>query len=89
MLHRVLQRERAVERDQAADSASRAGEAHSKWDSDSRIRMLVERVRDYAIFMIEPHAKFIGRHIGGVATGVELWIPGGMAGASNAWLNDP
>lgn len=54
VLHRVLQRERAVEWDRAAGSAYRAGEAHSRWDSDRRIRMLVEQVRDYAIFMVDP-----------------------------------
>jgi len=58
-LHRVLQRERAVEWDRAAGSAYRAGEAHSKGETDRRIGMLVEQVRDYAIFMLDPE----GHHI--------------------------
>jgi PAS domain S-box-containing protein len=58
MLHRILQRERAVEWKRAAANAYRAGEAESEEESDQRFRVLVEQVRDYAIFMLHPD----GRH---------------------------
>jgi hypothetical protein len=58
VLHRILQRERAVDWDQAAATAYQAGEAESQAESDRRFRVLVEQVRDYAIFMIDAE----GRH---------------------------
>jgi PAS domain S-box-containing protein len=58
ILHRILQRERAVDWKRTATTAFEAGEAESQEASDLRFRVLVEQVRDYAIFMIDPD----GRH---------------------------
>jgi PAS domain S-box-containing protein len=58
VLHRILQRERAVDWSRAAATAYHAGEAESQAESDRRFRVLVEQVRDYAIFMVDPE----GRH---------------------------
>jgi PAS domain S-box-containing protein len=57
VLHRVLQRERAVDWNQAASKAYEAGEAKSQAESDRRFRVLVEQVRDYAIFMVDPDGR--------------------------------
>jgi len=58
VLHRILQRERAQEWSRTTTEAYQAGEAESQTESDRRFRMLVEQVRDYAIFMVDPE----GRH---------------------------
>ncbi len=58
VLHQILQRERAVEWKRAASKAFEAGEAESEAQGHQRFRVLVEQVRDYAIFMVDPE----GRH---------------------------
>jgi len=58
MLHRMLQRERAVDWNRAAATAYRAGEVESQVESDRHFRFLVEQVSDYAIFMMDAE----GRH---------------------------
>jgi PAS domain S-box-containing protein len=58
VLHRVLQRERAVDWTLAETKAFEAGEAESQAESDRRFRLLVEQVRDYAIFLLDAE----GRH---------------------------
>ncbi len=58
VLHRVLQRERALDWTLAETKAFEAGEAESQAESDRRFRVLVEQVRDYAIFMLDTE----GRH---------------------------
>jgi two-component system cell cycle sensor histidine kinase/response regulator CckA len=58
VLHRLLQRERAVDWGRAAATAFTAGETESRAASDQRFRALVEQVRDYAIFMLDSD----GRH---------------------------
>jgi two-component system, cell cycle sensor histidine kinase and response regulator CckA len=57
ILHRSLQRERAVDWSRAKTEAYEAGEAESQADSDRRFRVLVEQVRDYAIFMVDPDGR--------------------------------
>jgi two-component system, cell cycle sensor histidine kinase and response regulator CckA len=57
-LHRVLQQERGVDWSRTAAKAYEVGEAASQAESDRRFRVLVEQVRDYAIFMVDPE----GRH---------------------------
>ncbi len=54
VLHRALQRERALDWEHAATIAHAAGEAESQEESDRQFRVLVEQVRDYAIFMLSP-----------------------------------
>ncbi len=58
VLHRVLQRERVLDWTLAETRAFEAGETESQAESDRRFRVLVEQVRDYAIFMLDPE----GRH---------------------------
>jgi two-component system, cell cycle sensor histidine kinase and response regulator CckA len=58
VLHRILQRERGREWNRTRTDAYQAGEAESRTESDRRFRLLVEQVRDYAIFMVDPE----GRH---------------------------
>jgi PAS domain S-box-containing protein len=58
VLHHLLQRERAVDWKRSVTTAYAAGEAESQEVSDQRFRILVEQVRDYAIFMVNPD----GRH---------------------------
>jgi PAS domain S-box-containing protein len=57
VLHRLLQRERAVDWSHAKTEAYEAGEAESQAQSDRRFRVLVEQVRDYAIFMTDPEGR--------------------------------
>jgi len=57
ILHRILQRERSVDWSRATTEAYEAGEAESQADSDRRFRVLVEQVRDYAIFMVDPDGR--------------------------------
>jgi two-component system cell cycle sensor histidine kinase/response regulator CckA len=57
VLHRILQRERAVDWSRATTKAYEAGEAESQAESDRRFRVLVEQVRDYAIFMVDPEGR--------------------------------
>jgi two-component system, cell cycle sensor histidine kinase and response regulator CckA len=57
-LHRILQVERSRYRDHTAAEAYSAGQAESRAAGDRRFRVLVEQVRDYAIFMVDPE----GRH---------------------------
>ena len=57
-LHRLLQRERARLTDHVVGEAYSAGVAESREAVDRRFRVLVEQVRDYAIFMLDPE----GRH---------------------------
>ena len=54
VLHRFLQRERAVDWHRATTKAHQAGEAEFQAASDRRFRVLVEQVRDYAMFMVDP-----------------------------------
>ena len=54
ILHRYLQQERAADWRRTTSSAYEAGGEQSRLESDRRFRMLVEQVRDYAIFMIGP-----------------------------------
>ena len=57
VLHRILQRERAVDWNRAAATAYVVGEAESQAESDRRFRTLVEQVRDYAIFMVDSDGR--------------------------------
>jgi PAS domain S-box len=57
VLHRILQRERAADWNRTATEAYEAGEAESRAVSDRRFRVLVEQVRDYAIFMVDPEGR--------------------------------
>jgi two-component system, cell cycle sensor histidine kinase and response regulator CckA len=57
-LHRILQVERSRYRDHTAAEAYSAGQAESRAAGDRRFRVLVEQVREYAIFMVDPE----GRH---------------------------
>jgi PAS domain S-box-containing protein len=57
VLHRVLQRERAGDWSRAKVEAYEAGESESQVESDRRFRILVEQVRDYAIFMVDPDGR--------------------------------
>jgi two-component system, cell cycle sensor histidine kinase and response regulator CckA len=57
-LHRILQRERSRHQHDVIADAYSAGEADSREVGDRRFRVLVEQVRDYAIFMLDPE----GRH---------------------------
>jgi two-component system, cell cycle sensor histidine kinase and response regulator CckA len=57
-LHRLLQRERGRQWNHVAADAYSAGEAESSAAGSRRFRVLVEQVRDYAIFMLDPE----GRH---------------------------
>jgi two-component system, cell cycle sensor histidine kinase and response regulator CckA len=52
VLHQILQRERAMDWKRAATKAFEAGEAESEAQGDQRFRVLVEQVRDFAIFMV-------------------------------------
>ncbi|HEX6107454.1 MAG TPA: PAS domain S-box protein [Gemmatimonadales bacterium] len=54
VLHRILQRERAADWKRTATDAYRAGEVRVEAESDRRFRTLVEQVRDYAIYMVDP-----------------------------------
>ncbi|HEX2217195.1 MAG TPA: PAS domain S-box protein [Gemmatimonadales bacterium] len=58
VLHRLLQSGRAVDWYRSRVTAYQEGEIHSWVESDHRFRTLVEQVRDYAIFMVDPE----GRH---------------------------
>ena len=58
VLHRMLQRERGRDWKSAAADAYSAAEAETGAMADRRFRALVEQVRDYAIFMVDPE----GRH---------------------------
>ena len=57
VLHRILQRERAGDWSRAKIEAYEAGETESQVESDRRFRILVEQVRDYAIFMVDPDGR--------------------------------
>jgi PAS domain S-box-containing protein len=54
VLHRTLQRERGHDWDEGAARAHGAGVLQARKGEDRRFRMLVEQVRDYAIFMVTP-----------------------------------
>jgi two-component system, cell cycle sensor histidine kinase and response regulator CckA len=57
LLHRILQRERAVDWSRAKAKSYEEGEARVQAESDRRFRFLVEQVRDYAIFMVDPEGR--------------------------------
>ncbi len=57
-MHRILQRERARHSDERGRRRIFGGQAESRAAADRRFRVLVEQVRDYAIFMVDPE----GRH---------------------------
>jgi len=54
VLHRTLQRERAHDWDEGAVHAHDAGVTEAREGEGRRFRLLVEQVRDYAIFMASP-----------------------------------
>jgi hypothetical protein len=54
VLHRLLQRERGRDWDVGAARAFSAGVSETREGEDRRFRLLVEQVRDYAIYMTSP-----------------------------------
>jgi PAS domain S-box-containing protein len=57
ILHRTLQRERGHDWDAGAARAFGAGVSEAREAEDRRFRLLVEQVRDYAIFMTGPDGR--------------------------------
>ena len=57
VLHRILQRERVQDWSRANTEAYVAGEIESHAQSDRRFRVLVEQVRDYAIFLVDAEGR--------------------------------
>jgi two-component system, cell cycle sensor histidine kinase and response regulator CckA len=56
-IHRALQGERSLDWDRMRNEARDAGATRSKAESDDRFRTLVEQIRDYAVFMVDPEGR--------------------------------